>query len=279
MLADFHLHSEFSDDSKTPMEEQIAEAICLGLDEICFTDHVDYGIKLDWSDEREILWRNGNPLMNVNYPEYFGKLHRMQKTFGNRIMIRKGLEFGIQMHTISQFEKLFTEYQEELDFVLLSMHQVEDQEFWTQDFQRGRTQREYNLRYYEEIYSVMQNFKHYQVLAHLDLLSRYDPAGVYPYENVKEIIDEILRLAVRENKGIELNTSSWRYGLSDTQPCRTILKRYFELGGRLITLGSDAHTPEFVGAHMVEAKHILKDEIGFDRFCTWEKGQPTFHPL
>ena len=158
MYADYHLHSEFSDDSGESMENQIARAIELGLDEMCFTDHVDYGIKKDWDDPRGIQWRGGDgmsssademsPLANVNYPEYFAKLLRMRATFGSKISIRSGLEFGIQSITVQDYEKLFTKYRNELDFVLFSMHQVNNQEFWNQQFQEGKTQQEYNEQYY-----------------------------------------------------------------------------------------------------------------------------------
>ena len=94
MYADYHLHSEFSDDSRAPLEAQIERAIALGLDELCFTDHVDYGIKRDWDDPRGIAWRDGDgissgseekePLANVNYPEYFAKLARMRAIYGEQ---------------------------------------------------------------------------------------------------------------------------------------------------------------------------------------------------
>ena len=252
MRADYHLHCEFSDDSRERMENQIEQAIALGLDEICFTDHVDYGIKKDWS-EGGIQWRGSDsvssgaegldPMANVNYPEYFSKLDRMRETYRGRITIKKGLEFGIQTHTCGQYRRLYDTYRKELDFVLLSMHQVHDQEFWTQDFQRSRSQREYNEEYYREIYEVQKIFKDYSVLAHLDLICRYDRNGIYPFEKVKDLIAEILTLAIRDGKGIELNTSSWKYGLPDTQPSRDILRLYKDLGGHIITVGSDAHTP------------------------------------
>ena len=279
MLADYHIHSEFSDDSQTPMELQIDRAIALGLDEICFTDHVDYGIKKDWDEPGEILWRNGEPMANVDYPRYFEKLNRMRCVYDGKIVIRAGLEFGIQSHTVDRFESLFEKYRNQLDFVLLSMHQVSDREFWTQDYQRGKTQAEYNLRYYEEILKVMQTFHDYSVLAHLDLLSRYDEQGVYPFHHVKDIVAEILTLAIGNGKGIELNTSSWHYGLPDTQPSRAILRLYRNLGGTVITFGSDAHMPNYVADHLAEARTILRDEIGFKEFCTFEKMQPVFHSL
>ena len=279
MRADFHLHSEFSDDSSTPMERQIARALELGLDEMCFTDHVDYGIKRDWDEPGEIPWHEGKPVLNVNYPEYFGKLLRMRRLYGDRIAIRGGLEFGVQVHTIPRYEALYARWGTELDFVLLSIHQVDDLEFWTQDFQRGRAQEEYNRRYYEELLSVVQRYKHYNVLAHLDHIARYDEQGPYPFENIRDIAAEILRTAIRDGKGIEMNTSSWHYGQPDTCPARDILRLYRDLGGRILTIGSDAHTPRYLADHMEDARAILRDELGFREFCTFRRGEPVFHPL
>ena len=288
MRADYHLHCEFSDDSRERMETQIERAIELKLDEICFTDHVDYGIKKDWS-EGNIIWRGGDamssgvegkdPLANVNYPEYFSKIDRMRETYRGQIVIKKGLEFGIQSITADQFQELYNRYQDELDFVLFSMHQVNNLEFWTQDFQRGKTQKEYNEEYYREIYKTQKIFKDYSVLAHLDLIVRYDKNGVYPFENVEDMIAEILKLAIADGKGIELNTSSWKYGLADTQPSRAILKLYKDLGGRILTAGSDAHVAKMLADHLDEGYTILRDEIGFKEICTFEKMQPVFHAL
>ena len=288
MFADYHIHSEFSDDSRELMEKQIEKAIELGLDEICFTDHVDYGIKKDW-DEGNIEWRSGDgmnydvsdkdPLANVNYPEYFGKLLRMKETYKDRISIKQGLEFGIQSITIPQFEKLYNRYEEQLDFVLLSIHMINNLEFWTQDFQKGKTQKQYNEEYYKEILNVMKQFRHYSVLAHLDLIIRYDKNGIYSFEELKDIIAEILKTAIADGKGIELNTSSWHYGLKDTQPSRAILKLYKDLGGKIITVGSDAHSTKYLADHIKDAYHILKDEIGFEEICTFKHMSPSFYKL
>ena len=287
MRTDYHIHCEFSDDSREKMENQIERAIELGLDEICFTDHVDYGIKKDWS-EGNIEYRGGDgmngfedmdPIANVDYPKYFEKLHRMKDIYKDRITIRQGLEFGIQTITVAQYEKLFSDYRDELDFTLLSMHQVDNLEFWTGDFMKGRTQKEYNEKYYQEIYAVMKVFRNYSVLAHLDLLVRYDPLGAYPFANVRDMVAEILKLAIRDGKGIELNTSSWHYGLSDTQPSRAILKLYKDLGGKIITIGSDAHITKFLADHLDDAMDILKNEIGFTEFCTFDHMEPVFHKL
>ena len=68
MFADYHVHTEFSDDSVYEMEEVVKDAIQIKMEEICFTDHVDYGVKLDWNDKKEIQYRDGMPMANVYYP-------------------------------------------------------------------------------------------------------------------------------------------------------------------------------------------------------------------
>ena len=286
MLADYHVHTEFSDDSREPMEEQVKKAVSLGLDELCFTDHVDYGIKKDWS-EGDIEYRGGDgiglaaeeqqPLANVDYPVYFTKFRRLREEYSRAIALRCGLEFGVQMGTIPRYEELFARYEQELDFVLLSIHQVENKEFWNQAFQEGRTQQEYNERYYQEMYDVVKAFKHYSVLAHLNLISRYDKQGKYPFAAVRDMVAEILKLAIADGKGIELNTSSWHYGLDDTMPSRDILRLYKDLGGTIITIGSDAHSMEYLADHMRDAREILANEIGFAKIYTFAHGEPIAH--
>lgn len=277
MKCDYHMHSDFSDDSRTPMEVQVERAIELGLDEICFTEHVDYGIKEDWGSEK-VFYRDGKPIFNANYPEYFRAIEINREKFAGKIKIKAGLEFGVQTHTIKRFQDLFAKYRDKLDFTLLSIHQVGDREFWLPEFRRGKTCIDCNEEYYNEMLEVVKNFHDYSGLAHMDLLRRYGLAGDFPFENNRDVIAEILTLAINDGKGLEMNTASWRYKLNDTQPCREILKLYRDLGGEILTLGSDAHSPEYLGTHMDEARSILR-ELGFKTFCTFTMMQPEYHVL
>ena len=190
-----------------------------------------------------------------------------------------GMEFGMQTHTVPQFQKLFDRYQDRLDFIILSLHQIDDKEFWTQEFQKDKSQQQYNEEYYREMYEIMKVYKDYSVLGHLDVINRYDLRGCYPFEKTEDIVAEILKLAIKDGKGIEVNTSSFRYGLTDLQPCRKILHLYRDLGGRILTIGSDAHYPDYVGAHIPEVMNILKDEIGFTEICTFDRMVPSFHHI
>lgn len=261
MLADYHMHTSFSDDSDYPMEEAVKRALSLGFDELCFTEHVDYGVKTD---------------ENCDYNAYQAEFLRCKELFKDKIQLKFGIEFGIQTHTIAEFERDFKGYP--FDFVIMSCHQVEDKEFWRMEFQEGRTQEEYNRRYYEEILQVISRYKNYSVLGHLDMIVRYDPIGVYPFEKVEPIIRQILKTAIKDGKGIEVNTSSFRYGVKDLTPSVNILRLYKELGGTILTIGSDSHKESHVGYNIPLVKERLRG-LGFKNFCTFTKMQPAFHAL
>lgn len=273
MRADYHIHSIFSDDSEENLDNIALNAIEHNLDEICITDHVDYGVKLDKEE-----WEKSDKTleMNVDYETYFKSMDTLREKYKDQLVIKTGLEFGIQTTAIEPFQKIFNKYP--LDFVVLSCHQVDNSEFWTGDFQKGRSQDEYQHLYYEEIYKVMQVYKDYSVLGHLDLIQRYSETIEPPFDKHYDIIEAILRQAISDGKGIEVNTSNIRYKLDDLTPAYDILKLYHELGGEVITVGSDAHVAEYVGDRVDISYDILRD-IGFQYVTTFNKMEPQFHKL
>lgn len=290
MFADYHIHTYYSDDSTYPMEQVVKDAISKGITDLCFTDHVDYGIKEDADkltpeqrQELKVKIQKPNvPQYNVDYPAYVAEYQDLKEKYADKINLKLGMEFGLQIHTIPQYQKLFNSYP--FDFIIMSCHQVENKEFWTQEFQQGRSQDEYNQRYYDEILEQVKNYHDYSVLGHLDLIARYDKAGIYPFAKIQDKIAEILKIVIADGKGIELNTSSVRYKIHNAQgeqeltPSREILALYKELGGRIITVGSDSHKPEHLGAYIAEqSQELLK--LGFKEICTFEKMQPIFHKL
>ncbi len=107
MLADYHVHTEFSDDSVYPMEQVVKDGISLGLDELCFTDHVDYGIKRDWDDPQGMLYRKGGvgepeqmPLANVDYPRYYESFCKLQEKYAEKISLKLYMHDTIWNRTI-----------------------------------------------------------------------------------------------------------------------------------------------------------------------------------
>ena len=300
MLADYHAHSEFSDDSWSPMTDVCRDAIRHNIDELCFTDHVDYGIKLDveqYQADHSAARMHKNPdgvlepLLNVDYERYFPAIEAVREQFAQLgsgrhlggLTIKTGLELGVQTQYIAEYQTLMRRYASRMDFALLSVHQVDNLEFWTGEFMEGRSQAEYNQTYYHELLSVVEKFKDYSVLAHLDLIKRYElelvgAENLYPFENIRDMVAAILEQAIADGKGIELNTSSFRYGLPDLTPCTEILELYRDLGGRIITIGSDSHRESNLGAYIGLAKKRLLS-LGYQQYCTFDAWEPVFHSL
>lgn len=276
MYIDYHVHCHHSDDSHHLIEDVVKDAIEIGLKEICFTDHVDYGVKPDWENAHLAREYKGEKVLNVNYPVYFSDIARLQAKYKDQIIIKKGLEFGIQSHTIEPFQKLFDTYP--MDFVLLSIHQIGDKEFWTGEFQQGKSDIECYREYYQEMLDVIKDFKSYSCLAHMDLIRRYIDKNVDMFEATRDQIKEILELVIADGKGIEVNTSSVRYGVNGLTPSIEILKLYYELGGTIVTIGSDSHQKDHLGFDIEQSKQILK-EIGFEFYCTFNNMVPHFHKL
>lgn len=265
MIADYHVHTSFSDDSDYPMEDCLTRAISLGVDEICFTEHTDFGVKGG---------KNQKP--NCPTAEYLSEFRRCEKIFSDKITMKFGMEFGMQVGTVEEFQKLFEEYP--FDFIILSCHQVDNMEFHTQEFQRGKTQKECHERYYKEIFDVAKIYDDWSVLGHLDMIKRYDLQGEYPFENVRDVVAEILKLTISKGKGIEVNTSCYRYGLKDLTPSRKILKLYKDLGGEILTIGSDSHEPPHLAVKLKETQEELA-QMGFKNFYTADKMNYIGHKL
>ncbi len=115
---------------------------------------------------------------------------------------------------------------------------------------------------------------------HLDYVVRYGPTKneKYTYAKHADIFDQILTHLIENGKGIELNTNGLRTGLGQPNPCADIIRRYRELGGEIITIGSDAHTPVDIASHFDEACDLLK-ACGFRYYCIFQSRMPEYLKL
>lgn len=260
MLADYHLHTHNSDDSNVLMEEYAKRALELGFKDICFTDHVEYAMMSS---------------IVRGEKDYYGEYKEVLKKYGNKLNLKFGAEFGIQTDNIKFFEDFYNKYP--FDFILLSCHTVDGLGLFDGGYLKDKSQKEYNEGYYNEILNVIKEYKNYSVLAHLDLIRRYD-STYYGFENLKDIISEILTQVIKDGKGIEVNTSCFRYHIPDLTPSLDILKLYKELGGEIITIGSDSHTISQFGYEIADVREQLAD-LGFEYFYTFDKMKPTKHSM
>lgn len=267
ILADFHLHSSFSGDSETPMEDIVRAAIGKGLKQICFTEHMD----LDFPEK--FLPIPGT--FELNTDSYLYELLQIREKYRSEINVLFGVELGMQPDSARKNSIYVKEH--DFDFVIASSHLVHGVDPYFPVFYEGRSEHEAYLEYFESILENIKKFQNFDVYGHLDYVVRYGPNKDenYRYEDYKDIIDEILKALLKEEKGIEINTAGLTKGLKDVHPCTAIIKRYRELGGEVITIGSDSHVPDTVGAHFEKTAELLKD-CGFKYYCVFEKRVPEF---
>ncbi len=115
----------------------------------------------------------------------------------------------------------------------------------------------------------------FDALGHLDYIVRYgkEQQKFYSYRQFADEIDEILKYLIANGKALELNMAGMKYGLGFAHPHPDILKRYKELGGEMVTVGSDAHRPEHIAYAYEKAGEILK-ECGFGYYTEFIKRKP-----
>jgi len=261
-MFDYHIHSNFSADCDTPMEKTIERAINLGLQEICFTEHIDY----DYPDQDWIF--------EFDLKQYSEKLKDVQQKYAGQIGIKKGVEIGIQPHLLKKYEDLLEA--ETFDFIICSMHATAGMDLHSGNFFKGKTVEEAYQIYYQELYDCLKVYKEYSVLGHLDLVKRY--AKEKSQHDFHDIILEIFNIIIPEGKGIEWNTSGYRYGLDSGMPSPDILKIYKENGGEIITLGSDSHVETTLAFQFKESLKLLQS-IGFHYIATFSDREPKFHKI
>lgn len=267
--ADFHLHSNFSGDSDAPMEEMIKKAVSLGLTHMCITEHYDPDYVYS-SDEEGIF--------ELNTDSYLYELLKLREKYKDKIFVGFGVELGLQPHL--KRELAIYSRSNEFDFIIGSSHICNRKDPYYPSFFVGRNEDEAHHEYFLSVLECVKKLPYFDVYGHLDYVVRYGPTknDNYTYDKHSEVFDDILSYLIENEKGIELNTGGFKEGLGQPNPCVDILKRYRELGGEIITVGSDAHSPEYIAHEFEKAGEILK-ECGFKYYCIFQGRVPEFIKL
>ena len=270
ITADYHLHTSHSTDSDEPMENMILKAIDLGLNQICFTEHMDMDFpSLPGDPEDQFL---------VNTDSYLFDVIRYREKYEGKINILFGIELGLQPHISKENARYIKEH--DFDFVIGSSHICNKKDPYWGSFYEGRSEEEAYREYFTSILDNIKSFSNYDVYGHLDYVVRYGPNkdNDYSYEKYKDILDKILETLIDKEKGIEINTGGLAKGLREANPCMGILKRYRELGGEIITVGSDAHDTSRIADRFDRAGEMLL-ECGFKYYTVFEKRMPEFRRI
>lgn len=261
-MFDYHLHSTVSYDGRNTPMEMIQAAVRAGLKEICFTDHLDY----QRGSSRE---------------EYAYSTEDYRKAYENLglpgLTIRCGAEIGMTCWNKAEVQKDISDYP--YDFVIGSVHFIDDIDIYYPEFWEGRDFIATERIYFEEILRCIQLHDDFDVLGHLTYISKckgHPSPRIIPLKDHRELFAEIMKALIAKDKGIEINTSGVdRCG--DYLPGREYMELFRDLGGKIITVGSDAHDAYRVGQYTSEGIAMAKEIFG--HVCTFEKREPIFHKL
>ena len=237
MICDMHVHTHFSCDSKETIENYCLAAIEKGVYTICFTEHVDF---------------NPNDYGNGFYKAeaFFDEFLEMKEKYKNDVLLLSGLEFA-EIHQYSDKVSSFESFP--YDFLMCSIH------FWYKDMFPSRMIRE-NIpigtcyRYYWN--EVLKAVKHgnFDCFGHIDFPKRYYKKTIFE----KETLHEICSILIAKGICLEINTSSLRKGLTESMPDDDILSIYSSLGGKFVTVGSDAHSSDELAMDYLHAKKLIE---------------------
>lgn len=263
-MIDYHIHSFYSEDGKMSMEAACAAATGCGLAEMAFTDHME----IEWPDR-------DHPFEIEDMAKYFADIDMLRKKYDGQVKIKTGVELGMQPHNLKQASEYVRSHA--FDFVIASFHIVDGIDPYYPEYFENRTREQSYIDYYRTIYSILPGFDDFNVLGHLDLVRRYSPFG-YDENDHRiglDIVEAILKLLIEKDKGIEVNTSGCRHTSRLPLPHPYIIRLYRELGGEIITIGSDSHHAEHVGYGNHTALELIKS-CGFRYITVFTGMKPEF---
>ena len=269
---DMHIHSAYSTDSRTPLSEQILEAKKRGLLGICLTDHMDYDFPADDKEYPE------NPPFVFDEAEYKREIGKYRENIP-ALWLGAGVECGLQPYASVTEKTAALIKQGGWDFIIGSIHLGDGRDPYYPEFWEGEVPALCVRRYFETMLCCLSLFSDFDSLGHMDYIVRYAPDSFcYRPSDYQDITDEILKLLIKKDIALEVNSSGLFSAKGCENPHPSLLKRYVELGGELITLGSDAHTPERIASGFTVIERHIK-EAGLHQYVTYCKRRPLFHDL
>lgn len=268
IATDMHIHSYFSSDSIENPESIIKTAIAKGYPYIYFTDHHDMDFPVHPSE----------PSMDfqLDFEKYIEELSKLKEKYCGQIEIRIGIEQGICPETAPKLAALSNQYP--FDFVIGSSHLTSliNGDPYYPEYYTGKSAVDAYREYFASEAENVCLTDGFDVYGHLDYAVRYcpNPAFIYDFEDYRDIFEILLKRLIEKGKGIEINTSGITK-IGHPHPHMEALKLYKELGGEIITVGSDAHAKEQIGFGFETAEELLKAS-GFQYYTVFKKRKAEF---
>lgn len=261
---DLHMHTKSSFDGNYYASEMTESAIANELSTIAFTDHFD----VDFYERHNLGMRQ-----QTSYEDILSVVEK----YSDKIIILRGIEMGQPTYELPLTEKSLERY--EYDFVIGSIHNLRQMpDFGDLKYKEMELDEIYSLldRYFEEEL-ILAKWNGFDTLAHLTYPMRYIvQAGRNEVElsRYDDITDEIFKTLIANGKALEINTSGLRQPIGKTMPTENYVRRFRELGGELLTLGSDAHFTEHTGAG-IDDGYAIAEACGFEYVTYFKDRKPV----
>jgi histidinol-phosphatase (PHP family) len=262
---DYHIHTSFSPDSPTDPEEYCRRAVELGIPEIGFSEHWDVNPYEDSS------------VTHFLQPEaWWQEVTRLRELFAGWLVVRAGIEVGephiYKSDTASMLSTL------PFDYVLGSVHFVGEHMMFDEDYFRLHTADEVYLSYFAELEKMVLDAD-LDIVAHFDIPARTaKPILGYDITRYKQPIRAVLKLVIQRDLALDVNVSGLRKPAANLMPDPLILNWYHDMGGKYLTLGSDAHHLDQLGLNLDQAIRAIR-AAGFTHLTRYEQRHPVQVPL
>ena len=258
-LYDYHMHSVNSRDGRNTVTDMCIKAVSKGLKEIAVTDHFEPML----GDEKCSYYNPGN---------YFFDVLRGRMIFGSQLRVKCAVELG-QPHLYPE-DSLELIRSNPYDYILASVHRAKDHTDFGQVAYSSDNITDYCRIYLDELESLV-GWNSFDCIGHLDLVKRYAMRCDVEVNlmNFRDQLEIILRTLIENGKGIEINTSGLRQGAGECLPGLDIVKFYRQLGGEILTIGSDAHSASDVGEGIQDGIEIAR-LAGFEYITVYSERQP-----
>ncbi|MBU2702472.1 histidinol-phosphatase (PHP family) [Sporomusaceae bacterium BoRhaA] len=238
MLFDTHLHTCFSTDSEMTLDELKKEMSQQNYGAI-ITEHMDLHYPV-----------SGKFTFSID--DYFS----LYGPYRNKALLL-GIEIGLRQDSLAEYNQVVRE--SPFDFVLGSIHVVDQHDLFYPPYYEGRSKQEAYERYFRTMIDCVKAYDFVDSLGHIDYIARYAPYAdpeIY-YHDFSDVIQELLTVVVQKDIALEINTRRF----DDRQVMEHLLpiyQKFHDLGGKYVTLGSDAHRPTAVANHLQDAWQLAQ---------------------
>lgn len=277
-LIDCHTHTQFSVDSEADINKCIMRAAELGLAAYAITDHCECNA---WYDEAHYTAAPPD-VDHFNYKDdFYGSVEavtKLKEQYGGKLNLICGVELGQILHDTEVARIVNAD--KRVDFIVGSVHQVlGEKDFYYIDYEKLTMDEIYDLleRYFRKV-NEMSRTDLFDVVGHITYCLRYmkQRHGICPeISRFDDIIADTFRNLAQNGRGIEINTSGLRQGFGDTFPDLKYVKMFRDLGGEILSIGSDSHTVEDIGKD-VEKGAETAYAAGFTRLAFFKGRKPQF---